>query len=412
MAVFLDNTDDKIDCGNQTAFDMAAGDFTIYWRANMPADTGDTGALSKRNGGGAGAFNGWTVSHFFDKWRMTLNDADGNEELITADNAFPYDDAISHAWFVTVDRTGNLCRIYIDTTDATTSGDEDISALTGLISGDLVNLIMEFGGGTLQECCIWKGVALSTTEMANIVNGKIKRLPLQIQPDSISGYWEFDDVPNGVSGDGAIYKDSSKNGFNGTGTGTIGKPEELLSLPHGAISVTRVSVAGAKTATPDVVVFTASVQSPTVSRTENKVVSVDVLSLTANILSPSISTGTNAFISVDVISATFGIQSPTVSLLDNVFIDADVLSGTFSVLSVTIALNSNVDISVDVVSGTFAVQVASASKPSSSLDSGIEIPMLLESKIEKQLTFNSLMDKMIVVESQIEKLMLEESRVA
>ena len=90
--------------------------------------------------------------------------------------------------------------------------------------------------GQVNECAMWD-VALTATEMSQLYNSKMKRLPLNIDPTNLIGYWPLDDEEDGSSGDGDAFADMSTNRNNGTGddgannTGLTAKAEEVLSYP-------------------------------------------------------------------------------------------------------------------------------------------------------------------------------------
>jgi hypothetical protein len=90
--------------------------------------------------------------------------------------------------------------------------------------------------GNVDEAATWS-VGLSATEIAQLASGRIRGLPLQIQPSNLTGYWPFDDCPDGTSADGLTAIDRSGNGRNATyndgtnNTGTTCKAGEVLSYP-------------------------------------------------------------------------------------------------------------------------------------------------------------------------------------
>ena len=92
--------------------------------------------------------------------------------------------------------------------------------------------------GQIDECAFWDD-ALTDDEVAQLALSRVKRMPLQIQPSNLLGYWPLDDQPDGTSGDGDTYLDwnNTANRNNGTGsdgannTGLTNKAEEVLSYP-------------------------------------------------------------------------------------------------------------------------------------------------------------------------------------
>ena len=90
--------------------------------------------------------------------------------------------------------------------------------------------------GQLTECAIWETV-LTEKEILQLYNAKVKRMPLQIRPDKLVGYWPLDDIASGETGNGFPFSDLSTYRNNGTGnwganaSGLSGKAEEVLSYP-------------------------------------------------------------------------------------------------------------------------------------------------------------------------------------
>lgn len=87
--------------------------------------------------------------------------------------------------------------------------------------------------GIIYEVAIWN-VVLTAAEMNSMINSYVKRIPLQIRPNNLLGYWALDDnVGTGIDGD--VYIDMSSNGNTGTGDdpdeNSINTPEEVLSYP-------------------------------------------------------------------------------------------------------------------------------------------------------------------------------------
>lgn len=88
--------------------------------------------------------------------------------------------------------------------------------------------------GTINEVAIWS-VVLSQSEIDQLYNSQVKRMPLQIQPSNLEGYWALDEEEDGSSADGDTFRDLSGNGIDGTGndgannTGLTAKAEEILS---------------------------------------------------------------------------------------------------------------------------------------------------------------------------------------
>lgn len=94
-----------------------------------------------------------------------------------------------------------------------------------------------FFNGQINELAIWEGT-LTSQDIANLYNSKVKRMPLQIQPANLRAYWSLDDVADEADAVGATFMDMSGNGNTGTGAqsqsgyGLTGKAEEILSYPE------------------------------------------------------------------------------------------------------------------------------------------------------------------------------------
>lgn len=107
------------------------------------------------------------------------------------------------------------------------------------------NSIQHFGIGTAINSTgvaagFWSGFiddpfksngAITDTEAFNLGKSRLKRMPLQIQPSLLKGYWSLDQFANGVTASGASsILDLSGNGHHGTPTnGPLGAAGTLLS---------------------------------------------------------------------------------------------------------------------------------------------------------------------------------------
>ncbi|HDY68907.1 MAG TPA: LamG domain-containing protein [Candidatus Scalindua sp.] len=88
--------------------------------------------------------------------------------------------------------------------------------------------------GHITEVAIWN-VALSSDEISLLAKSRVKRMPLQIRPSNLVGYWPLNDQPDGTSFDGDTAVDRSGSGNDGIGDDGGGndnltaKAEEVLS---------------------------------------------------------------------------------------------------------------------------------------------------------------------------------------
>lgn len=91
--------------------------------------------------------------------------------------------------------------------------------------------------GKISEVAWWDGVVLGQGEINLLYAARVKRMPLQIQPSSLRGYWPLDDEEDASSGDADSFKDLSSNNNTLTGDdgannlGLTAKAEEVLSYP-------------------------------------------------------------------------------------------------------------------------------------------------------------------------------------
>lgn len=90
--------------------------------------------------------------------------------------------------------------------------------------------------GQVTECAVWSS-ALTDAEVLLLASSRVKRLPLQIQPENLVMYLPMDDEADGTSTDTDTFTDMSGNGNNATGvdgtnnTGLTAKAEQVLSYP-------------------------------------------------------------------------------------------------------------------------------------------------------------------------------------
>jgi len=91
--------------------------------------------------------------------------------------------------------------------------------------------------GKINETAIWD-VALTSAEVAQLYNSKVKGMPLQIQSTNLQSYYPFDDHPHSDVADSAntlVFKDQSSNSNDGTASGCNAQAEEVLSYPANVI---------------------------------------------------------------------------------------------------------------------------------------------------------------------------------
>lgn len=96
--------------------------------------------------------------------------------------------------------------------------------------------IDNLGAHSLSEVAMWSQSGAPTAqEVANLCNAKVKRMPLQINPASLGGYWPLDDRGDAATVNAQTFRDFSSAGNNGTGTDadgdSTGLAEAVLSYP-------------------------------------------------------------------------------------------------------------------------------------------------------------------------------------
>jgi hypothetical protein len=136
--------------------------------------------------------------------------------------------------------TGSTVKIYLNGAEvsyASTSNGSgskwDDSADPFLIGNASTDIPFD---GRVTEVAVWN-VVLSADEIGLLSSSRTKRMPLQIRPSALRAYWPLDDHPDGTSGDGGSFWDSSGNGNTCTGNdggnnaGLTAKAEEVLSYP-------------------------------------------------------------------------------------------------------------------------------------------------------------------------------------
>lgn len=85
--------------------------------------------------------------------------------------------------------------------------------------------------GMISEVAIWN-VQLTKAEAIALTSPNVRRMPLQVRPASLKGYWPLDEFGQGVtaSGTGAS-KDRSGNGRHGTPTNSPSGRPDIIAYP-------------------------------------------------------------------------------------------------------------------------------------------------------------------------------------
>jgi len=131
-------------------------------------------------------------------------------------------------------------RLYLDgTLDANnvnfTAAVVYVSGLTAI--GETANDSTFQFGGIITDVAFWT-VVITDAEITQLSQSRVKRMPLQIQPSNLTGYWPLDQGADGTANcfnGSASFLDLSSTGQAGTGddgannTGLTCKAEEVLS---------------------------------------------------------------------------------------------------------------------------------------------------------------------------------------
>ena len=245
--VEFDGTDDMIDCDDISDIDGASNLTVSVWiKLNDLTKDSDVCAKGTHDTGSPMLF-----------WRDTTvggGSQAGNTNCLSAliydgyDNAWassPSDSLNDMRWhhvaFSFVAKTSGGLRVYVDGVGANSADTLLVdyianSALLFTIGSPTAGVPVNHFSGVMTELAAWNAV-LTEQEINLLANAKTKHLCLQIRPENLIVYLPFDDISDGQSGDGRLFKDLSGNGNNGTGSdgdndsGLIGQAEEVLSYP-------------------------------------------------------------------------------------------------------------------------------------------------------------------------------------
>ena len=223
MSIELDSIDDLISCGTADVFmkdnEASSGSAWIY-----PFSYGTAGRdILKR---GAVRFSLATVSGFRCQFggSTALIHRSTNDTIVI--NSWQH---IAYTWTGTTAAIEAILYVNGATVaySLTTDG-------VGLTTNDVAQFsIGSTGGfnGYITEAATWNAV-LTTAEILILSRGGVRGLPMRVATADLVSYWPLEDVANGVSGDGVLFRDvwgtnpgTGSDGTNDTGCiGTTGEP--------------------------------------------------------------------------------------------------------------------------------------------------------------------------------------------
>jgi len=211
---------DYLQGGDFFELNFGIGDFTIeYWtKHNGSADANQT-VLTKRNGSQAG----YLVQHGYgsDEIHFSIEDVSTNTVTATTTGDALPDDGSYHHVAITVNRTANEVRIYVDSVLAGGSP-HSIASVTGSLNAAVnfnvfatsAGTSIHGAGGIIDELRVWSDVR-TPTEIADNMNAEVLS-----SAAGLVGYWKMDGPVGGV----VVTADDShanNNDLTDTGAGDL-----------------------------------------------------------------------------------------------------------------------------------------------------------------------------------------------
>ncbi len=228
-AVFFDETNDQIIVPHSAALDPVHVTVSAWVNAIAWDPSGQYDAIVTKGNTGS-PFPSYYLRNEAGKLDMQIVVGGGNFD---AAGTLPSAGEWHH---VCGTYDGETVKVYSDgielDSDGGPSGNLDASGQNLRIGEDGSASGRNFNG-QITEVAVWSE-ALTLEEIKLLHSSRLKRIPLQIQPDNLLAYWPLDDHPNNEtanSADGFIFKDISGNGHDGTVTECNAKAEEYLSYP-------------------------------------------------------------------------------------------------------------------------------------------------------------------------------------
>ncbi len=236
--VQFDNSDDLLDGADFAGIDAAEQLSGSCWVYHDTID-GTDDIMNKNNG----TSDGWLFfrNNTGDKYSVTIRDGGDTDSVgaSSADNTSPLA-TWTHVAFTYIEGNATGLNLYVNGVLSGAAGDTSsigtINAFTAILNISGSGTGNSPFNGQITECALWN-VVLTADEMLKLASSRVKRLPLQIQPSSLIGYWPLDEQMDGTSADGDTFYDLGPSGNNLTGndgagnTGLTAKAEEVLSYP-------------------------------------------------------------------------------------------------------------------------------------------------------------------------------------
>lgn len=227
-AINHDGTDDFITTP-LTDFSQAAG--TITWWS-YPTATNATramwGQMTSGNVNPALTAQKFTDGNLYVGWARS---ADDDRCIVAVGNYFPINTWTHYAFTWT---SGGTSIFYVNGSAVkTNAGGTTVNNIArAMVVGRQGDAISVWFTGKTSEWACWS-VALSSSEVSQIANGRVRYLPTQIQPSSLRAYYPLDDFADGVSATGSnTLLDRGSAGAHATPSGSpTARAEEVLASP-------------------------------------------------------------------------------------------------------------------------------------------------------------------------------------
>lgn len=232
MAVDLNGDADYINCGDLSLDLSSAWSVSAWVKPDDPGGVNIALAVDFITNAGSDADHvGVGVqSSTIDDWKIATNGETPNDGS---------DVSYGTLYHLVLVYDGTKLILYVNANEdynVTPTGSNWQGADTFLIGGHEPDDANMYWNGGINEVAVWS-TQLSTGEISQLYKGKVKRMPLQIQPSSLVGYWPLDDYADGtaLNTDADGYKDLSGNGNHGQGVDadndSLNVAETVLSYP-------------------------------------------------------------------------------------------------------------------------------------------------------------------------------------
>ena len=158
-------------------------------------------------------------------------DLNGDADVITTADITVESTPISISAWVNIDDYAGNARTIL------TKYDADNNTKSFLLRVADTGIIQFFTHTGVTQAGYYSVAAITEdqTQINLLAKCKVKRMPLQIRPANLQGYWALDDLADGAGINGQSFQDMSGNGNTGQGVDadedSIAKAEEVLSYP-------------------------------------------------------------------------------------------------------------------------------------------------------------------------------------